>query len=1013
MSPTGMQSWKRSLQDATSARVFAASLFAFLLIASTTAKATEFTFSFHPPKAPANLFLAGSFNNWNPAADRMLDPDGDGIFQITLNLADGSYQYKFVADGSWMTDPVATEFADDGYGGKNSIVHVGAGAATTPKSTPATPAATPSASPGATPSATPAAAAIDVTFQYQPVIGGARDIFLAGSFNNWSADGARLSDADGDGTFEVTLPLAPGRYEYKFVVQGTWMTDDNAAEFADDGFGGKNSVVQVGGAGGGAGSRDAEGLFNVVFSHQTASRPGTIVLAGTFNQWSTSATPMADADGDGTYDVTLVLPGGEYQYKFVVDGNWVTDQKAESFTDDGFGGKNSVIRVDARLGKVEMKVSDGELFTEGITHSGSLAERNVVSGTEVIFRARAYKDDIEGIDLVWRPAGSAWQRLAMSVFSEDVALDHWEANLRASEPLRAMEYGLVYHDGPKSHWLGTSGWSVAGRENANAAPPADFRPFAFDPATAPRFSTPEWVRDGIFYQIFPDRFMNGDPKNDPKFDAWYYENKTHLPRVGKLNGEYYHLVKDWSDIAGLKTSPYRSDGKPDYFSFYGGDIEGVRQKLPYLRDLGITILYFNPVFQAKSNHKYDAAAYEAIDPALGDVRSFRAFVDEAHAMGIRVVLDTVFNHTGSAHWAFKDCVDKGPQSEYWSWFEWKKWPLPTGDPSTWKAEEYYECWWGFGDLPDVNFDLKNTKTVENGIQNLADAEPNQPVVDYLLKSVRMWLTDLDVDGFRLDVPGDVPTWFWEMFAKTVRETKPDAYILAELWGDASDWVGRGLVDATMNYRYFRDPVTKWIAQGKGSAAEFDRELGPGRFVYPPQAQQAMMNLLDSHDTVRFRTQAGGDVRRLQLAAIFQMTYVGAPHIYYGNEIAMEGGGDPDCRRPFDWKAMEEPERKATLDLYRRLAAIRKESTALRRGGFRTLLAKEQIYAYARQQGEETIVVVLNNSRQDVQVAVPIEKVAGSTASFRNLLAEGTARAENGALPVSLAPFGGAIYRLER
>ncbi|MEZ4647680.1 MAG: alpha-amylase family glycosyl hydrolase [Candidatus Eisenbacteria bacterium] len=976
-----------------------------------------------------DVFLAGSFNSWSADSQRMSDEDHDGVWTTSLPLSPGTYQYKFVIDGNWKEDAAAASFVDDGFGGKNSVLEIsqdgaivggpsgaavgGAGAANTAGTAGATGGATAGSAGGAP---------VDITFRYQPVISGDRDVFIAGDFNNWSADSDRMTDPDGDGVFEITLSLAPGKYAYKFVVQGNWMTDENAEDFVDDGFGGQNSLVYVGDA---ARPFEAEGIFNVTFRHKPAGKPGTIVLAGSFNDWSTAATPMTDADGDGTYEVTLILPGGEYPYKFVVDGNWTTDMNAESFVDDGFGGKNSVIRVDARLAAVDLKVGDGEIFTDGITHSGSLAERNILSDRLVAIRAKAYKDDVDGVTLVWRTNGGSWQAVPFSKFSDDVSMDHLEANVESAAPLGPVEYGIVYEDGGTILWLGAQGFEesagstgavgTGGADGTTAdalaqSAPAGFHYFAFDPATAPRFETPAWVRDGVFYQIFPDRFLNADKSNDPKFDQWYYEGKTRLPRVGKFNGEYYHFVKDWYDIDGLKTSPYRSDGRPDYFSFYGGDIEGVRQKLGYLKDLGISIIYFNPVFEAKSNHRYDAASYENIDPKLGTNEEFRKFVDEAHALGIRVIIDTVFNHTGNAHWAFKDCVDHGPKAEHWDWYEWKKWPLPeSGD---FKAEDYYECWWGFGDLPDVNFDLENKKTVENGITNIEDAEPNQAVVDYLLDSTRFWLTELDVDGLRLDVPNEVPLWFWKLFAEDVKKTKPDAYIIAELWGDASTTIGPGMFDATMNYRYFRDPVTKWIAQGNGSAAQFDRELAPGRFVYPPQAQQAMMNLLDSHDTVRFRTQAGGDARKLRLATLFQMTYVGAPHIYYGNEIAMEGGADPDCRRPLPWKKADEPERKQTLEWFQKLTAIRNGSEALRRGSFRTIVAEGPLYAYAREAADETVIVVINNSPSAVEL--PAERVLdgkSATVLFGDGGAAGATLASSGSL--SLGAYSGGIYRVSK
>ncbi len=287
------------------------------------------------------------------------------------------------------------------------------------------------------------------------------------------------------------------------------------------------------------------------------------------------------------------------------------------------------------------------------------------------------------------------------------------------------------------------------------------------------------------------------------------------------------------------------------------------------------------------------------------------------------------------------------------------------------------------------------------------------MVDHLIGAASYWIRDLDVDGLRLDVPNEVPYWFWTEFTTTLRGIKPDLYIIAELWGDASDWIRPNMVDATMNYRYFREPVLKWIGRGEGTAASFGRELAPGRSVYPPQSQQVMMNLIDSHDTERFLRETKGDTRRLMLAATFQMTYVGAPHIYYGDEVAMDGGADPDCRRPFYWRYEDEPARVQVHDHYKRMVALRHELPALRRGSFTELLADGQVYAYARRLGDETVVVVLNNQDQPVSVTVPVGVLAGlpEQAGFADVLANVSVLATGGALEVSLEPVSGKVLRL--
>ncbi len=338
----------------------------------------------------------------------------------------------------------------------------------------------------------------------------------------------------------------------------------------------------------------------------------------------------------------------------------------------------------------------------------------------------------------------------------------------------------------------------------------------------------------------------------------------------------------------------------------------MHEKLDYLNDLGITVIYFNPLNQGMSNHKYDPTDYNTVDPHFATEQEFKDFVKAAHEHGIRIVVDMAFNHTGNWHFAFRDAFEKGEDSEYWSWYEWKRWPMPEGRGVD--GADYYDCWWGFGLHPNLNWDLKRPNNAENNIANMADAEPNMDVVNHVLGVARYWLGDLDIDGFRLDVPNEVPFWFWAEFNKVCNEVKPDCWLVGEIWGNAGSWIGPDGFDSTMNYKYFRDPVMEFFGQGRIDAATFDRRLAPGRSVYPPQSVQVMMNLIDSHDTIRYLTTTK-DVKRLMLAALFQMSYVGMPHIWYGNEVGMEGGKDPDCRRPFDWNYEGDPRKVALRDYY--------------------------------------------------------------------------------------------------
>ncbi|MBU1695165.1 MAG: hypothetical protein KKC51_14540, partial [Verrucomicrobia bacterium] len=255
-------------------------------------------------------------------------------------------------------------------------------------------------------------------------------------------------------------------------------------------------------------------------------------------------------------------------------------------------------------------------------------------------------------------------------------------------------------------------------------------------------------------------------------------------------------------------------------------------------------------------------------------------------------------------------------------------------------------------------DLGRANADENNVDDIARARPNQAVVDYVLSVADRWLGEFDIDGFRLDVPNEVPFWFWKLFNARCKSLKPDCYLVGELWGNAGRWISPDCFDATMNYKYFRDPVMDFFGKGAIGAAAFDQRLGPGRFEYPPQSVAVMMNLIDSHDTIRFLTSTR-DVRRLMLAAMFSMSYVGMPTIWYGDEVGMLGGKDPDCRRPFEWRFEGDPRKVALREFYGTITRFRRDHEVMRRGEFTTLAAEGSAYAFARTLGQEVVVAVFN------------------------------------------------------
>ena len=288
-------------------------------------------------------------------------------------------------------------------------------------------------------------------------------------------------------------------------------------------------------------------------------------------------------------------------------------------------------------------------------------------------------------------------------------------------------------------------------------------------------------------------------------------------------------------------------------------------------------------------------------------------------------------------------------------------------------------------------------------------------MNYVLKVPGYWMGQLGVSGFRLDVPNEVPFWFWKLFREKCREVKSDHVLIGEIWGDAGQWIGPDVFDAVMNYRYFKDPVVKWIGQKKADSATFDQELAGGRTRYPIQAVRAQMNLVDSHDTKRFLRVAGEDPRRLRLAATFAMTYVGAPHTYYGDELALTGGKDPDCRRTMPWSTMDTLARQHTLKHYETMTRIRHEHEALSLGDFVPLLTQAQVYAYLRQKKDDRVLVILNNADAPASVVVPVGNagIADGTAAEILYGQEGAVAPEvvRGALKINVPGVDGVIVYL--
>jgi glycosidase len=461
---------------------------------------------------------------------------------------------------------------------------------------------------------------------------------------------------------------------------------------------------------------------------------------------------------------------------------------------------------------------------------------------------------------------------------------------------------------------------------------------------------PYWVQDAVFYQIFLDRFANGDPSNDPP------------------NAE-----------------PWGST--PTLAGFQGGDLQGILQKLDYLLDLGINVLYLTPIFQASSTHRYNTYDYFRIDSKLGGISDFRALIDAAHANNLRVILDGVFNHCGRGFWAFNDLLENQDKSPYKDWFFVNHFPIEAYSPG--EARDYIG-WWRLKSLPKFN-------------------TGNPEVRQYLMSVARHW-TEMGIDGWRLDVPNEIDDdSFWEEFRHTVRAINPEAYLVGEIWEVDPRWANTTHFDGLMNYPQ-RTALLEFLS-GSLKASQFANRVEELLNVYPQANTSAMMTLVGSHDVERILTLFSGDLRKVRLAYLFLFTYPGAPMVYYGDEIGVEGGKDPDNRRAFPW----DPGlwKEGLRNWVQRLIGLRKRLPALRRGSYHRLMVDDNrgCYVYARVLGDEKLIVALNTSGTRRNLRVPVGEIGWIDGRIlQSQLGEGEFIVSGTDLLINVDPYSGLLLR---
>ena len=451
------------------------------------------------------------------------------------------------------------------------------------------------------------------------------------------------------------------------------------------------------------------------------------------------------------------------------------------------------------------------------------------------------------------------------------------------------------------------------------------------------FTVPAWAQGAVIYQIFPDRFANGDPGNDPP-----------------------------------GTVPWGSPPHPGRFQ--GGDLAGIVTHLDHLSGLGVDVIYLTPIFTSPSTHRYDTVDYHRVDPSLGGNTALAELVAAAHDGGMRLILDVSFNHCHPGFFAFQDLIRNGPRSKYRDWFVVHEWPVRVKVRrqarswqkrwlSVWAAqggpdiehvddegpgvEPTYECWFGVASMPRIN---------------LANPEAR----NYMLGVTTHWIEDAGIDGWRMDVARYVDPDFWTDFHRAARRADPEVYLVGEFMGDAGPWLQSDRFDATMNYT-FRDICVGFLARGDLDAAGSADALARlwARYAWP--VTLANQNLIGSHDTPRFLTEAGGETWRLGLAMVMQMTFPGAPGIYYGDEVGMEGPMDPGSRGAFPWDPA--PDSHPLYELLASLTDLRRHEPALVEGEWRPLPSAGDLLAFERRKEGRRLAVIINRGRRR-QVELP-------------------------------------------
>ena len=837
-----------------------------------------------------------------------------------------------------------------------------------------------------------------------------------------------------------------------------------------------------------------------------------VEIAGNFNGWKPDTEPIYHFEGTN-YEVTLASPEGVYEYKYLIDGKWYPENRNRKLVI----GENGALfaQGDLGTGKFVYEAIDKNTNLKAIVHKyDSLQYFNKLSDSEYEFKIRTQMNDVERayISIVLHEEDNYEMIYELERYQDKTnGFDYFERIINFGKEAKKLLYYFILEDnGTRAYFNGTTlSYSKPKRLVVNTTS-KDIQ----------LFNVPNWAKEAVWYNIFPDRFYNGNHYNDPIFNEFgpeafkpnilHEQNFVEEYRWEKSNNVISHFDRNrWtSDFREQtiweKLGEREIDYSLKYARMYGGDLQGIKEKIPYMKELGINAVWLNPVFFSYQNHKYGANDFRHISPDFGTIKTSgethgveinrnnkygnKSYVDvlgnkattsselkllevnlkgenrgkngygetedpatwvwtesdlimvdlikEFHKNGIRVIFDGVFNHSSSEHWTFNMVLADGENSKYKDWYKFTDFGQHvqiTDDMSDEQAFEtlianrkrtIYNAWGGFDSLPEFNTFNQEYKEYIFNITRKWMCGPDG-------KESENWMEDDGIDGWRLDVPNCLENQnFWNEWREVVKGSKKDSYITAELWGNASgDINGGNKFDTVMNYEWLKTVIGFFINQSreggvryKLKAQDFFNELREKRTWYPYQALQASQNLNGSHDTDRLYSRIVNDVigRNLEegkqlekgyngirpdlasnnhpnttidwrnspikpkdilkLISIFQMTYIGAPMLFYGDEVGMWGATDPYCRKPMLWKEFlydneknpshinqnEVYEQKVDSDLfewYKKLIRIRLENKTLVYGKFREVFADNErdVIAYERVIEDQLIIVVINNS----------------------------------------------------